>query len=159
MALGLLSRLRTLVAGENVAIEVGERTLFTRYCDTLMPRDAVSPSASDLGVDVRLAIEAGGEKEFSRLIARGVRWLDQRAAVSYGSKFSVLSEEHRTALVEEAAGAPRGTAERQFFERTRNRVFALYYAQHGAWPSLQYAGPPQPLGFPDYTQPPSKPGP
>ena len=42
------------------------------------------------------------------------------------------------------------------FALLRREVMRLYYSQPPAWPSLGLDGPPQPIGFPDYTDPPQR---
>ena len=55
----------------------------------------------------------------------------------------------------QAAAAANNTLPRVFFERTRGDAFFHYYGHPESWRGITYyRGPPQPLGFLDYDQPP-----
>ena len=53
-----------------------------------------------------------------------------------------------------ASTAPSGSTPKRFFDHVRSAAFTEYYARPETWASLGYKGPPQPLGFMDFTQPP-----
>ena len=134
-----------------VASEPLQRTL-AAYLDTLIPADA-SPSASQLGLHHRFLELGRRSSAFRRLLETGCDWLDKEAIRLGAGEFARLTEPKREALVAKAAGLGRRSGARRFFEATRDSAMRHYYSRPEAWPSLGYAGPPQPLGFPDYAKP------
>ena len=124
------------------------------YVDALIPADE-TPSASALGVDKQLLAAAAGAPGHRRLLDAGLDWLNTRSRARYARPFPELDERGREAIVGEAAAAGYGTLPRVFFERTRAAAFFHYYGRPESWRDMaQYRGPPQPLGYMDYTQPP-----
>lgn len=127
------------------------------WIDTLLPMDEVSPAASEFGVDADIANKARDDPSYLRLISKGCLWLDQQARKRGMQGFAQLDEAGRERIVSLAEQAKTRSVPRAFFERTRSDAFQYYYARPESWDMLNYAGPPQPQGFPDYTQAP--PGP
>ena len=84
----------------------------------------------------------------------GLQWLDRQARALGADAFAELPPEQREAVVGRAAAARHGTTVRNFFDASRRDVFGLYYSDPRTWPALAYAGPPQPVGFPNHTRPP-----
>lgn len=124
------------------------------YVDTLIPADE-TPSGSELGVAQQLLKVAGGRPDYQQLLDLGLAWLNQRARAKFDRDFSDLGEGERESVVSQAADADFHTLPRLFFERTRADAFFLYYGRPETWRGIRYFhGPPQPLGFMDYTQPP-----
>ena len=69
--------------------------------------------------------------------------------------FASLSEDDRNQVVAAAEAAGLNTFENKFFRTTRFSTFSLYYMEPQAWAAIGYDGPPQPIGFPDYADPPA----
>jgi hypothetical protein len=127
------------------------------YVDTLLPADE-TPSGTALGVDERLLALARQRQDYRRLLDWGLDWLNAQARSRYDRDFPQLDEAGRDALLRIAAASAYGTAPRVFFERSRADAMTRYYARPESWPGIvQYRGPPQPLGFADYAQPPRAP--
>jgi len=124
------------------------------YLDILIPADE-TPSATSLDVDKQLLAVASGQRDYQTLLEWGLDWLNRRAREQYGREFPELEEGNREAVVREAAEAGYNTLPRVFFERTRADAFFHYYGRPESWRGIaHYRGPPQPLGFPDYIDPP-----
>jgi gluconate 2-dehydrogenase subunit 3-like protein len=121
--------------------------------DTLIPRDD-TPAASELGVDQALTEIVRRREDYRRLVEEGAAWLDKAARTLGAKGFAAASDEQRIVVVRQAERAGTKTLPRLLFERVRSDALSLYYAQPAAWPSLNYAGPPQPAGFLDFEQPP-----
>ena len=127
------------------------------YVDVLIPADETTPSATALDVDKQLLIVAKSERDYQRLLERGLDWLNTRARANFGEDFRDLDDGKREAVVRQAAAAPYGALPRVFFERTRADAFSLYYSRPPSWRGIAYyRGPPQPLGFLDYARAPHK---
>lgn len=123
------------------------------YLDTLLPEDK-TPSATGLGVDQALLEAARKKPRFGRLIALGCEWLDQQAKGLGAAEFASLGEMSRATIVAAAEKAPPNSLPHYFFKTTLNFAFQHYYAQPASWQGLGYMGPPQPRGYPDFSQPP-----
>ena len=125
------------------------------WLDTLIPADE-TPSATQLGVDKLLIAAASADEDYRDLLTFGRIWLELQARQFGASGFAALGADAREAVAARAAGARPGTTQRRFFDVTRQDAFTYYYQQPGSWPGLGYSGPPQPLGYPDYTRAPER---
>ena len=163
--MGLTRRtiLKALVGSGLVAAAAGEARPLVRdasveirlraFLDTLVPADEYSPSASALGISDALLAAAEG-KAYARLIGQGCAWLDRQARLRHRQAFERLSEGQRVSIVRRCEEAAPKSLENVFFRAVRDDLMSRYYAHPGVWPSLGYAGPPQPVGFPDFSSPP-----
>lgn len=140
---------------ESTAKEDGDslRRTLACYLDTLLPADS-TPSASQLGVDRALVTQAGRELFLARLLVRGCSWLDTEAAKRGSSDFATLGASDQEIVVSIAERSPRDSLPRTFFDTILPLAYREYYARPESWIGLGFAGPPQPLGFPDHAEPP-----
>jgi len=122
------------------------------YLDTLIP-DFLGPSATKLGVTQHILDSAQTSDQYKKFLIAGCRWLDHMAGKENSSQFSSLSESARIRIIEVAESSDSDTLERVFFERTRRDAFRHYYAQSESWQYLNFPGPPQPSGYPDFNKP------
>lgn len=125
------------------------------YLDTLIPADE-TPSATQVGVTERLIAETETDSGYQRLITKGCEWLDAQARRQGTAHFAALNESQRERVISLAATGEGGLLAVMFFDRTRASAFSHYYAHPQSWRALDYAGPPQPRGFMNYTQAPSR---
>jgi hypothetical protein len=114
--------------------------------DTLIPADALTPSASALGVGHMLLTQAESDAGFRPWLVEGMKWLDQGVAGS----FSEIDESARLLLLERLANSAIGSQPRTFFELLRARTMTAYYADPRSRVGLAISRPPQPLGYPDF---------
>jgi|PlaIllAssembly_1097288.scaffolds.fasta_scaffold185183_2 hypothetical protein len=150
---GALCRIAPSFAAAPPLPRLADATL-SAYVDVLIPADE-TPGATALGVDKQLLAAAAGAPGHRRLLDAGLDWLNARSRARYARPFPELDERGREAIVGEAAAAGFGTLPRVFFERTRAAAFFHYYGRPESWRGMaHYRGPPQPLGFPDHTEPP-----
>ncbi len=157
LLLALGTRVRELYAaviGMPQVSAVDPFRAFAPYMDTLIPRDE-SPGATDLGVDQEILSRIRNSDYRKGIIQQGCRWLDEAARKRGATDFTALGPDGREAVVGKAAEAAPGTPLHEFFRYTRDQAVRIYYANPESWISLNYRGPPQPLGFTDYTQPPT----
>lgn len=124
------------------------------WLDTLIPADA-TPAATQLGVDKQLRAKAQQDPEYAQLLEFGLRWLDAQARKRGAANFPALDAAGREAVTTLAESLGDDKAEHLFFLKTRQDAFAFYYSQPESWAGLAYRGPPQPVGFMDYDQPPA----
>jgi hypothetical protein len=124
------------------------------WVDTLLPADAHSPGAGELGVHTHIADKAAGNAAALKLVRAGCQWLEQQAQQRGKQAFAELNEQSRAKVVELAENSPTNSLPRVFFDYTREDTYLYYYACPESWAMLDYPGPPQPLGFTDFTRPP-----
>lgn len=121
-----------------------ERATLAAFVDTLLPRDELSGSASDLGVDRQLWAFSKTEPDFRKLIEYGCRWLNMTGS----SQFSALASEQQIAIVDWMSRADWNEIPRRFYELVRQVAIELYYSNPAAWRGLPISRSPQPLGYP-----------
>jgi hypothetical protein len=137
----------------DVLDQPGQQQTLAAYLDTLIPADE-TPSATQLGVSEKILSRAATDSDYLRLIKRGCDWLDAQAKQSGAAHFAALSEDQRERVINLAAEGEGGPWIEMFFDQTLADAFSHYYADPRSWRALDYAGPPQPRGFADYTQAP-----
>lgn len=143
--------------GRRVAqLDEPQRALLRAYVDVLVPADEFSPGALDLGIDRELLSASREDRWLRTLVIRGSEPLQQAARRQGSASFAQLPMAARVELVRAAEAAPHKSAPRRLFERLRNETLQRYYARPESWRALCYSGPPQPLGFTDYTEAPRR---
>jgi hypothetical protein len=121
----------------------------------LIPADE-APGATELGVAEKIAVKAAADRDYRELVEQGCDWLDKQARQYGADRFASLSEPQRERVVTLAAEGTAGIGPLIFFNETRSDAFSHYYAHPRSWRPLGYAGPPQPMGFMDYADPPTR---
>jgi len=116
------------------------------FLDTLLPRDALSGSASELGIPAAMLGEAAGDELYSRLIRVGCQWLDRAAEGSFAAAAPRVHE----VIVTWMADSDWDEVPRRFYELLRQRAVELYYSRPESWAGLAISRPPQPIGYPDH---------
>ena len=144
-------------SAQDVLGQPGRQQTLEAYLDTLIPADD-TPSATQLGVSEKILSRAATDSDYLRLLKRGCDWLDTQAKESGAAHFAALSEDQRERLIHLAAEGEGGPWVEMFFDQTLADAFSHYYADPRSWRSLDYPGPPQPRGFLDYTQAPTRKG-
>ncbi len=137
--------------------QAGSLDALPAFLDTLLPED-ISPSSSQLNVAPDLIRKARQESGFERLIILGCAWLNEQAQKQGKQDFKSLDEAAQIAVVETAEQSAKRSLPRVFFFAVQYYAFGIYYSHPQTWVSLGYAGPPQPVGFPDYAEPPGSSG-
>lgn len=125
------------------------------YLDTLIPEDE-SPSATQVGVTEKIISHMEANAGYRQFITKGCAWLDAQAKQYDAVHFAALSDAQREQVMSWAATGKATVFAQMFFDRTQADTFSFYYAHPRSWRALGYAGPPQPRGFMDYTQPPTR---
>ena len=115
---------------------------FTAFCDTLIPADDLTPSASGLGVPARILAESKQHAMLQRLIGFSCDWLDQAA----GGDFTAADEGRRDAILEAMSKLPWEAPQRRFFDLMRELSMGYYYSRPEALAGLASDRPPQPSG-------------
>ena len=114
------------------------------FLDILLPRDALSGSATDLAVHDQLLAFARTDASFGRLLGIGCQWLNMTGGVP----FAQLSGDQQTAVVTWMSTADWNEIPRRFYELVRQVAIELYFIQPAAWGGLPISRSPQPRGYP-----------
>lgn len=120
-----------------------ERATFAGFLDVLLPRDALSGSATDLRVDEELWGLADADARFRRLIELGCQWLNTTG----GPPFTELTAEQQFTVVEWMSHSDWSQIPRRFYVLVRQTAVEVYYSNPAAWRGLPIDRPPQPLGY------------
>ena len=132
------------------------RPALQRCLDTLLPADALTPAATDLGLDTELLAELEHSPPARRrLYLQGLDWCEQQARTRYARSLAHLTLEECDAILHQAADTSPEAVPARFVLQLRDRAFALYYTHPEALTGITGAGPPQPAGYPDYARPPA----
>lgn len=121
-----------------------EQATLAAFLDTLLPRDQLSGSATDLGVDRQLWAFANTSADFRKLVDYGCRWLNMTG----GAQFSDLASEQQIAVVDWMSRADWNEIPRRFYELVRQVSVELYYSNPAALGGLPIKRSPQPEGYP-----------
>lgn len=130
-----------------------ERATLSRIVDRIVPRDE-SPGAVDLGIDVQLIAEMDAGAETAMVYGRMLDAIDRSSRESHRAPFIDLGEAQKDAVLLALSRSPVDAPGLPGWVRLRQQTMALYYARPESWPALGLAGPPQPAGYVDYTEPP-----
>lgn len=128
--------------------------LLGAVADLIVPRDT-SPSASDIGVHHRLLAQARTIPNYPRLLSEGLGWMEQQARSIHGAPFPQLPVDAQEQILSAAFEAPHQTLPRVFAERIRADVLSAYYRDARGWAGTGFEQPIQPMGYPDFQDPPA----
>lgn len=117
--------------------------------DVMFPGEGL-PGAGELGIHRRVLEMA----ELKEQIAKGVAWLDARAASVGAADFASLDEARKLAALD-LAFASRDDGIQSFVLAMRRHIGTAYYQAPRIKSAFAYTGPPQPDGFPDFQDPPA----
>lgn len=119
-------------------------------CDLIIPGDASSPSASDVGVvdfiDEWISAPYKQHRADHVVVLEGLEWLDHEAAGRYGSEksFVTLSLAQQTAICDDICfvgkAQPRFLDAAKFFARYRDLTAGGFYTTPQGREDLRYVG-------------------
>ncbi len=133
--------------------EFSKRKNFIAFIDCLIPQTD-TPSASELMVHFEIYRHARGIENYPALLDYGLGWLEKVALQSFQKGFWQLHMAQQVKILSHMEKAQVGSGERVFFDRVLEDCQRFYYAHAGSWKDLNFAGPPQPDGFLDFSQEP-----
>ena len=139
----------------NESIKPEYSSILTSYLDTLIPDYGEFISASKAGVVTELLNKANTDKKYSELLSNGCNWLESISHKNHQKTFEALKEQHRIKIITQAENSWHNQPSIKnlpgyFFNVTRRDGYSFYYQNPVTWQALNYNGPPQPHGFPDY---------
>ena len=121
-----------------------EMATITLLADIIIPRDAVSGSASDAGVPAFIEFIVKDMPGHQIPMRGGLRWLDVESLRRFGKGFSGITPEQRIALVDDIAYPEKALPQfRQgvaFFSLMRNLTASGFYTSPQGVKDIGYAG-------------------
>lgn len=126
----------------------GQRRTATVLCDLIIPADAHSPSASDVGVvdflDEWISAPYTGQQQDRAIVLTGLEWLDKEAVRRFGIGFSDLRSPRHHAICDDicfvAEAKPHFSEAAAFFARYRDLTAGGFYTTPAGRNDLQYVG-------------------
>ena len=114
------------------------------FIDVLLPADALTPAASELGVGDGILAIASGQPLLAELILRVGDWIDTTGA----GRFVDLSPADKSAVAAYLAQADVDAPEGRFFLLIRLLAIEFYDDHPSALAGLALDATPQPAGYP-----------
>jgi len=141
-----LFALAASLATQTLPVQAQQRIDFdtlTQVANTLLPRDDLTPSASELGIVSEVMTAIDSQPLLYRLITAGLGWLDQVA----DRPFSALPAVQRQQILAWAEASDYNRIPGRFFHVTKSMFFEAYFSHPAALKGLALNEAPQPEGY------------
>jgi hypothetical protein len=131
-----------------LSMGAAERRTATALCDLIIPADADSPSASEVGVvaflDEWISAPYPVQQADRQTVLRGLQWLDEEAQRRFRRDFAALAADGMSVICDEIRYLPRAPgrlkAAAAFFARFRDLAAGGYYTSPEGMRSIRYVG-------------------
>jgi len=131
-----------------LSMSAAERQTAAALCDLIIPKDADSPSASEVGVveflDEWISAPYPVQQADRKTVLWGLRWLDEEAQRRARLEFSALAADGMKAICDEVCYLPRAPDHLQaaaaFFARFRDLAAGGYYTSPAGMRAIRYVG-------------------
>ncbi|WP_080054320.1 gluconate 2-dehydrogenase subunit 3 family protein [Spirosoma aerolatum] len=121
-----------------------ELATVTLLCDIILPADARSPSASQVGVPQFIEFMLKDQPDMQTPVRGGLSWLDHECRQRFGKAFTDCTAPQRIAVVDDIAYPAKAKPEHMhgvsFFSRMRNLTAAGYFTSKAGIAYLGYMG-------------------
>lgn len=125
-----------------------QRKQVTLLCDTILPADAVSPSASQVGVvdliDEWISAPYPVQRQDRGLVLKGLDWMEAQAHRRFSRSLLEITPEQLHAVCDDICWAARAKPEFQegarFFARFRDLTTGAFYTSPQGRADLGYVG-------------------
>ena len=129
-------------------LTTAELATLAALCDTIIPADEQSPSASAVGVTDYINEWASAPYDWARdgqaSIRKGLAWLDVEAGRRFGKPFASLAPEERNRIADDICYLPRAKPEHReaasFFDQVRDLTATGFYTTTEGMKDLGYVG-------------------
>jgi len=126
----------------------GQRATATVLCDTILPADDRSPSASQLKVpdfvDEWISAPYPVQQADRKTILKGLAWLDRESKKRFGKRFAGIADAQRVQICDDICYLPRARTSFQeaarFFARFRSIAVGAFYSTPEGMRDIQYVG-------------------
>ena len=131
-----------------LSMGAAERRAATALCDLIIPADADSPSASEVGVvaflDEWISAPYPVQQTDRETVLRGLQSLDEEAQRRFRRDFAALAADEMSAICDEICYLPKAPerlkAAAAFFARFRDLAAGGYYTSPEGMRSIRYVG-------------------
>ncbi|HET7537198.1 MAG TPA: gluconate 2-dehydrogenase subunit 3 family protein [Candidatus Didemnitutus sp.] len=125
-----------------------QRLTAAALCDTIIPADGDSPSASKVGVvdflDEWISAPYEDQRKDRDKVLEGLAWIDDEATKRFGKKFAALADEQKHAICDDICytkmAKPEFKKAAHFFGTFRNLTAGGFYTTPEGRKDLQYVG-------------------
>jgi hypothetical protein len=125
-----------------------QRATATALCDLIIPADAISPSASAVGVidfmDEWVSAPYEAQRADRKIVLEGLQWLDQEATRRFSKSFARLNVSQQRQVCDEICYLPKAKPQFKqaavFFARYRDLTSGGFYTTPQGRKDLQYIG-------------------
>jgi gluconate 2-dehydrogenase subunit 3-like protein len=125
------------------------------YINLLIPTDE-TPGALELGADRLILQKAKIDPLYAKGITKGSAWLNLTAQALKHDRFIDLPQATQLKIIAFSEKRPIATLPHYLHHTLRDDVFNYYYSHPEVIEHFRYAGPPQPIGFPDFANAPQR---
>jgi hypothetical protein len=116
--------------------------------DTILPKDALGPAASEVGVvemiDEWISAPYPIQQADRPAVVDGLAWLDTESVRRFQKNFVEITDDQRRAICDDICYAPTAKPEfgaaAGFFSRFRSLCASAYYATPAGWEAIGYVG-------------------
>lgn len=113
-------------------------------CDIIIPADAKSSSASQVGVPAYIEFMAKDQPAYQTPLRGGLKWLDNTCMKRFGKTFALCSAKERIEMVDDIAYPedvkPGYTQGASFFTQMRNLTLTGFFTTKVGFDALGYVG-------------------
>jgi hypothetical protein len=125
-----------------------ELATLASLCDTIIPADDRSPSASAVGahefIDEWVSAPYESMRKDRVLVRGGIVWLDAESNRRFGARFREVTDPDRAAICDDicyaAEAAPEYQAASRFFDKVRDLTATAFYTTRTGMDDLGYVG-------------------
>ena len=129
-------------------LTASELVTLAALCDTIIPADEKSPSASSVGVPAYINEYVSAPYDWAeRALVRvrgGLTWLDVESGKRFGKRYAALMASERTQICDDICYLPKAKPEFQaaarFFDQVRDLTAAGFYTTDAGMKDLAYVG-------------------
>lgn len=135
---------RTLRLQEETYFDKHEMATITVLADIIIPRDEISPSASEVGVPEFIEFIVKDIPDYKIPMRGGLKWLDVHAQKRFNNVFVRLSHAEQISIIDEIAYPSKAKPEVaqgvSFFNTMRNLTSSGFYTTKEGIADLGYVG-------------------
>ncbi len=125
-----------------------ERRTAGVLADIIIPADAVSPKATEVGVldflDEWVSAPYRSHRRDRKIIRAGLAWLDEEATLRFANNFADITPEQQIAICDDICSVARASASHltaaRFFGLFRDLVSGGFYTTKIGWADVKYVG-------------------
>jgi hypothetical protein len=121
-----------------------ERKKLSVLVDIIMPKDAESPAATEVGVVDFMEFIMKDKTSYKTRMRGGLMWLDYESDEKFTKKFTELSQAEVIQIVDEVAwpdkAKPEYSGAVKWFNMLRNLTCSGYFSTQAGWKYMGYVG-------------------